>query len=103
MTDLTPCLQCSELLFAGTTACPHCNAPFSEATSARPLPLVMLGLTLSGCGDKDESGSTDTGEDTIVVEPEYGVAATRDFEPQPMQPIQSTGQASSTTTKRPKS
>ena len=77
MTELTPCPRCAELHFAGATTCPHCAAPLPEAASARPLPLLLLGLTLAGCGEKDDD-TGDTAEEPLP-EPEYGVPAT----PQP--------------------
>ncbi|MFT5680873.1 MAG: hypothetical protein ACI8RZ_001779 [Myxococcota bacterium] len=76
MSELTPCPHCAELLFTGASTCPHCGQHLTVGSFASPLPLLMLGIALVGCGDKDDTG--DTGEDTIQPEPEYGVAATAD-------------------------
>ena len=84
--ELTPCPHCAELLFTGSSTCPHCAGLLTGIT-ARPLPLVMLGIALAGCGEKDEDDTGDTAEDT-VVEPEYGVAATGDLQPGPVEPVE---------------
>ncbi len=76
MSELSPCPHCAELLFTGAGTCPHCAADLT-GLSARPLPLVMLGIALAGCGDKEDDTAEDTA-DTIEPEPEYGVPATAD-------------------------
>lgn len=105
MGELTPCPHCSELLFTGASQCPHCSGRVDEL-SARPIPLMLLGLALAGCGDKEDTAA-DTAEEP-APEPEYGVAATPDdgdarsaSEDAPALEAQDEGQSSSTTEKRP--
>lgn len=76
---LLPCHRCASPTPPGLLACPHCNASLSAdplAAEVRVLPLILLsmGLSLGGCGDKEE----DTAEDTGSVQALYGVAETGD-------------------------
>ena len=90
---LKTCINCGEFYKSIDLFCPHCstyqdtnqiksNKKVSSAT-------LLLGLALTGCGDKTEDTSTDTASseptteptDEPAVEPPYGVPAPDTGEP----------------------
>ena len=71
--SLYPCARCAAPVLSTNQTCPHCHAPAGEQEDVRPLPVLLMGLLLSACGDKD-----DTGDTALVAQPEYGVAVTLD-------------------------
>ena len=78
---LMPCDRCATPAPTGLLACPHCGAQLQPAAAGqaeiRALPLLLLGLSLAGCGEKDDD--TAGGEDTSV-QALYGVAESADDE-----------------------
>ena len=60
MPRLIVCSGCSSHVLSGDSACPHCGAPLRTTGAAR-VPVVLMGLALSGCPLDD-------------AEPAYGVA-----------------------------
>ena len=66
-----PCPRCATPM---RHRCPHCHDDQRSPRLGASLPLLVMGLALSGCGDKEDTG--DTADDTgMLVQPEYGVAA----------------------------
>lgn len=52
------------------------TAPGEEQDDVRPLPMLLMGLLLTACGDKDDTGEvSDSG---VVGQPMCGVAETYD-------------------------
>ena len=70
MPKLIPCASCEAPVFVGTCTCPHCGSTKACYGPRIGKAAAALGLVaaLSGC----DGG----GEDTFVVQPEYGVAIT---------------------------
>ena len=73
---LTTCFECGEFHYTTEKTCPHCGAtridvPSSiSSTKRRFRPTVLLlGLALTGCGDKSEDTSTDTATSEPTAEP----------------------------------
>ena len=73
--SIYPCARCAAPILSTAQTCPHCHAPAEEQEDVRPLPMLLMGLLLSACGDKDDTG--DTGDTGLVSQPEYGVAETQ--------------------------
>ena len=59
--SLQPCHRCASLVPANSHGCPHCGAAEAD-TTARPVGMVLLGLSLAGCQEE--------------VQLHYGVAIT---------------------------
>ena len=94
---LTTCSECGEFHYITEITCPHCGTTQHDDTSSvlsnkrrfGPTAL-LLGLALTGCGDKTEDTSTDTASseptseptDEPAVEPPYGVPAPDTGEPE---------------------
>ncbi len=103
VTRLVACSACAQHVKSGESSCPHCGAELRgvEHRALRAAGAVLLGLALSGCGDKDpdttgdSEGMTGTAETTGSTgdtgatgtdssgdtttggpEPEYGVPMT---------------------------
>ena len=69
-----PCPRCATPVRHTAVRCPHCREHQRAPQLTTALPLLVMGLALSGCGDKEDTG--DTADDTgMLVQPEYGVAA----------------------------
>ena len=91
---LTTCSECGEFHYTTETSCPHCGMVHDDASSVfsnkrrfGPTAL-LLGLALTGCGDKTEDTSTDTASSEPTSEPtsepavenDYGVPDTGELE-----------------------
>ena len=91
---LVTCVHCGEFHNSIDIYCPHCNhhkddlqfKSHKKVTSAA----ILLGIALTGCGEKNEDTSTDTASseptseptDEPAVEPPYGVPAADTGEPE---------------------
>ena len=83
---LTTCIHCDELYLEQDEECPHCkeNKEVSIPSSSYKTftrSALLLGLALTGCGDKTEDTATDTASEPTsepAVEPPYGVPDTGD-------------------------
>ena len=90
---LTACSECGEFHYITENSCPHCGtiqhddtlSVFSTKRRFGPTAL-LLGLALTGCGDKTEDTSTDTASSEPTseptAEPPYGVPAPDTGEPE---------------------
>ncbi len=91
---LTTCSECGEFHYTTETSCPHCGVVQHDDASVflnkrrfGPTAL-LLGLALTGCGDKTEDTSTDTASSEPTSEPtsepavenDYGVPDTGELE-----------------------
>ena len=60
-----------------TKECPHCATEQSSAKRTSRSLALLLGLGLTGCGDKEDTAQTDTATEEQVPEPDmaalYGV------------------------------
>ena len=90
--ELITCSECGEFHYKYETICPHCNNVNQYNTSLKASSkkrrfasnAILLGLALTGCGDKSEDTSSTepasepTSEPTSEpgVEPPYGVPDT---------------------------
>ena len=90
-----PCPRCATPM---RHRCPHCHDDQRPPRLGASLPLLVMGLALSGCGDKEDTGDTAT-EDTGTVSALYGVAVADDVS----SGREWSGQSSSMISKRPKS
>ena len=77
--QLTTCNECGEHYFQSEKDCPHCHKTFSS-TKRFSSSALLLGLVLTGCGDKNEDTAADTASEASsepasepAVEPPYGV------------------------------
>ena len=77
--SLFPCPRCTAPVISGHISCPHCHATIDKDDEIRAMPLLLMGLLLSGCGDKDTDTDTEP-EDTAVGQDLYGVPALDDEE-----------------------
>ena len=90
---LIVCIHCNELFLPHEDECPHCEMPrkssISSSSSYKTFTrsALLLGLALTGCGDKTEDTATDTASEPTseptsepAVEPPYGVPDTGDTE-----------------------
>ena len=94
---LKTCICCNELFLVCENECPHCEfttedfeiqkerSITSSSTKLFSRSALLLGLALTGCGDKTEDTATDTASEPTVeptsepaVEPPYGVPDTGD-------------------------
>ena len=88
---LITCSECGEFHYQSEPYCPHCNAfhqtKQEDQISSRKRRFapnaILLGLALTGCGDKTEDTSTDTASEPTseptsepAVENDYGVPDT---------------------------
>ena len=85
--SIVPCNDCGEHIFVHEKTCPHCNSQkisgnsqktsgdFEERATRRKMTsaAILLGLALSGCGDKGDDTAVDS--DT-ATQPIYGVPDT---------------------------
>ena len=70
--NIVPCNSCGEHIFVHERTCPHCNSPkmlefsqtisgnFEERSTRKKMTsaAILLGLALSGCGDKGDDTAT---------------------------------------------
>ena len=83
---LTTCSECGEFHYTNETTCPHCgfiqNGDLSSTSTIKrkfgPTTL-LLGLALTGCGDKSEDTSTDTASSEPTSEPTSEPAVENDY------------------------
>ena len=88
---LITCSECGEFHYKYERQCPHCNSFHKKTQNDQILSrkrrfapnAILLGLALTGCGDKTEDTSIDTGSEPTseptaepTVEPPYGVPDT---------------------------
>jgi hypothetical protein len=88
---LITCSECGEFHYTSEQICPHCNtfhpAKQDSQKSSRKRSFapnaILLGLALTGCGDKTEDTSTDTASEPTAeptsepaIESDYGVPDT---------------------------
>lgn len=85
--SIVPCNHCGEHIFVHERTCPHCDFPkisgnsqktsgdFEERATRTKMTsaAILLGLALSGCGDKGDDTAVDS--DT-ATQPAYGVPDT---------------------------
>ena len=87
---LKTCIHCGEFCRTTDLFCPHCGTHKDERqikSNKRVTPAaILLGLALTGCGDKTEDTSTDTASSEPTseptAEPPYGVPAPDTGEPE---------------------
>ena len=90
---LQTCSTCGEFFYISDINCPHCEIPrkgsVSSSSSYKTFTrsALLLGLALTGCGDKTEDTAKDTASEPTAeptsepaVEPPYGVPDTGDTE-----------------------
>ena len=96
---LVTCSECGEFHYTIETMCPHCgviqNDELSSMSSTKKRfgpTALLLGLALTGCGDKTDDTSTDTASSEPTAEPtaeptsepavenDYGVPDTGELE-----------------------
>ena len=94
---LKTCSNCGEFFYISEVHCPHCECTTedfeiqkersitSSSTKLFSRSALLLGIALTGCGDKTEDTATDTASEPTVeptsepaVEPPYGVPETGD-------------------------
>jgi hypothetical protein len=90
-TRLSQCPACDEHVKRAEEVCPHCGAPLADTRASGAAAMILMGLALAGCPDKEpdtttmgetegmsttEEASTDASEATSVAESDYGVGVT---------------------------